>query len=1099
MTQTCECCEGIEKITPLTVVNRPGLDALAYRVGTHAAFLETMKARLSGFWLEVPREELGPDGRPRVDRIYPLRGLTTRESDDPAIALLDAWAMVGDVLTFYQERIANEGYLRTATERRSVLELVRLIAYGLRPGVAASVFFALTLEKDHSVKLKRNELRAQSVPGPGELPQTFENSEELEARAEWNTLSPRMTRPQRQTTIRNVVNNVSRPRVYLKGISTNLKANDPLLVDFGSNRPELFRVIEVEQDAAADRTLVKLRPWIESAGAASRITTLREKIAGLTAAAAPHSASAAVQQALAALEELQKQIDEGATEAELAKRIKEEVLPTLSETAAALSPRATVIGPLLNNVITELGAAAETLATNAPATTATTEAAATTDGSGSSRGEGDELIGALTGLVKPASIPPRNSLNLARDVNTSFALKADTGLQLIGAFQPFLRGRIQTALTNVAVTGKNPIRVYALRVKAAPFGHNAPLRSEIVDRRVPPPPGEQGIKKVVIYQEWILNDPFNEGGTPSKSPHQLKVLYLDAEYKIQPNSWVAILKKGGTQIITQLGDAGVRNESLAAYGVSGNSTRLDLTAEWISNPSEVAFSVIRSTVVLAQSEELPLAEEPIDDEICGGAGNEDEIELDRLYSDLKSGRWLIVSGERTDIKDAPGAAGAIVTGVRASELVMLAAVSHRFDPDLPGDKTHTFIKLAQKLEYCYKRDTITIYANVVKANHGETRTEVLGGGDATKPFQSFTLRQPPLTYVASPTPAGAESTLKVFVNDVQWHKTDTLAELSPADRKFITRTDDEGKTTVVFGNGERGARLPTGAENIRAIYRNGIGQAGNVRAEQISLLVTRPLGVKEVINPLRASGGADKEGRDLARKNAPLTVTALDRLVSTEDYADFARTFAGIGKSVAARFSDGRRELVHVTIAGADDIPIDESSDLFRNLTQALRQFGDPFQPFKVEVRELKFLVISARVRILPDYLWDPVVTNVRAKLLDTFSFERRELAEDVLLSEAISAMQSVKGVAHVDVDLLRGIPEKTADERNPGQRRLLTPTEIVAKINEPLRDALGKVIKEPLSRVTVNLAGFEAGVIRPAQLAYLTPDVPETLILNQI
>ena len=60
------------------------------------------------------------------------------------MALFDAWATIGDVLTFYQERIANEGYLRTATERRSVLELARLVGYQPRPGVAASVHLAYT-------------------------------------------------------------------------------------------------------------------------------------------------------------------------------------------------------------------------------------------------------------------------------------------------------------------------------------------------------------------------------------------------------------------------------------------------------------------------------------------------------------------------------------------------------------------------------------------------------------------------------------------------------------------------------------------------------------------------------------------------------------------------------------------------------------------------------------------------------------------------------------------------------------------------------------------------------------------------------------------
>ena len=49
-----------------------------------------------------------------------LRGLTTRADDDFTIALIDAWAVVSDVLTFYQERQANEHYLRTATERRSI-------------------------------------------------------------------------------------------------------------------------------------------------------------------------------------------------------------------------------------------------------------------------------------------------------------------------------------------------------------------------------------------------------------------------------------------------------------------------------------------------------------------------------------------------------------------------------------------------------------------------------------------------------------------------------------------------------------------------------------------------------------------------------------------------------------------------------------------------------------------------------------------------------------------------------------------------------------------------------------------------------------------
>lgn len=70
-------------------------------------------------------------------------------------------------------------------------------------------------------------------------------------------------------------------------------------------------------------------------------------------------------------------------------------------------------------------------------------------------------------------------------------------------------------------------------------------------------------------------------------------------------------------------------------------------------------------------------------------------------------------------------------------------------------------------------------------------------------------------------------------------------------------------------------------------------------------------------------------------------------------------------------------------------------------------------------------MVVSANILILQDYQWESVVTRLRSTLLDAFSFERRELGQDVLLSEVFSVMQSVRGVAYVDIDFFGGIPEK--------------------------------------------------------------------------
>lgn len=1017
MKELCGCCEGLEKAVPLSTANRPYLDTLSYRVGTHATFLETMVARLTDHYLDIATETGD------IKKIHPLQNLRVHSPDDPSIALLDAWAIVADVLTFYQERIANEGYLRTATERRSILELAKLVGYKLRPGVSSSVFLAFNLEKGYDVTIDPG-MRVQSLPGPGELPQPFETGEPLKARVAWNSLGARMTQPQ-NITFQNIsldppqIGAIS--KIYLEGTATRLEANDPLLFVFSNENLVFRQVDDVDAQTAENRTVLTLQPTSNVA---------------FTAAGAEFG-----------------------------------VGRRLTAVSAENSSEAVII-------------------------------------------ERSPMAELLSSLLEPPSRPPASSRLLQRSLEKAvdprlenvYSSQSDISPQLLLAFSPNLKSTFYPAWQNATFesSASNLLSIQALRVKAAPFGHNAPLELVQYPRRVPQ------------YAEWSLAE---------EDP---KEIYLDAEYdKILPQSWVLIerplpanqedtgpldfLKTDQSQGIGWIAAKveKVRTVSRAGYGITGTVTRLVLNKEWLTE-TEVAsevrinISLLRGTTVYAESEALVRAEEPIEDDVCG-----DEIELDGLYDGLKSGRWLIVSGERGDIPFIEGS-----SQVRISELVMLAAVANgrktieaqaqstvETTPGgnadkplpLPDDRTHTFLKLSESLAYCYRRGTVSIYANVTKATHGETRNEVLGSGDGSLAFQEFQLRQSPLTYLAAATPAGAESTLRVRVNDVLWHETDSLAGLDPVDRSYITATDDDGKTAVVFGNGQHGSRLPTGVENVRAVYRSGIGKPGNAKAGQISLLATRPLGVKGVINPLPATGGADRENRDQARRNVPLAVLALDRLVSVQDYADFTRTFAGIGKARAAKLSDGRRQVVFITIAGAEDIPIDYHSDLYINLLSALRKFGDPHQQIRVEIRELLLLVISAKVRVKPDYLWDKVEPAVKAALLDTFSFERRDLGQDVLLGEVMSTIQGVQGVEYVDVDVIAGIPEKRPDN---GVRRILTPEEIVDEIGKVLNSTGGP---QPRPRIRVNLADVEEGIFRPDQIAYLTPDVPDTLILTEL
>lgn len=1020
---TCGCCQGTTVLTPVEIYNPPGQSTLSYRVGTHARFLQSMKARLSS--QDFPA----------------LAKLTTRDPGDFSIALLDGWAMVGDVLSFYQERIAIEGYLRTASERKSVLELARLVGYAPRPGVSATVYLAYTLDQGQNVTIPKGS-RAQSVPKPGQLPQSFETAEALGAYAALNAIPPRLKKPQYIT-----LDNLQ--TLYTQGIAANLKVGDILLLGFSGNTHALARVKKAETDPLQNHTALELD--LLDPTLATKAKAVVKRFIKFTDFGISENNNQA--------KGIARKIEAAANPIEL--------LDELKAKATAPSTNANVAS-WLKEMVKELQALT-------PKPVTISEAAILAEDTTT------PLAKVVGGLLKPASLPPASSRVLQRNLTQIYARESDQLPVMFGALFPAIREKTYLGYANTRPAGDAPLQsLEVMRVKASLFGHN------IVPLPEPPVIGiiEAAVAGFGVGTAWA-----------DLGANLGSLLALDGEYsQIKAGSQVVIRRPksegDSTPIYIYASVQSVDSLTLKAANVAAKVSVLHLgfgagTTQWLTTAEQGIEKILRQTQVYAAGEALPLALEPITLEIAKEGqvveGESQDLELDALYQGLESGRWAIVYGERSDI---PG-----TTGVYGAELLMIASVEHRFARvssdgknfiDLPGDTRHTFVRFAKPLEYTYKRETVLLYANVVKASHGETKVEVLGGGDASKAFQTFVLKQPPLTYTAAPTAAGAESTLEVRVNGVDWHQTASLVGLAPTDRVYQIRIDDDGKISVVFGNGKQGARLPTSLENVQATYRSGIGMPGNVEARQISLLMTKPLGVKDVINPLPASGGADRESRDLARKNAPKAIQALDRLVSVQDYADFAQSFAGIGKASASEL----RGLVHVTIAGAEDIPIDPTSDLFRNLLLALQTLGDPYQTVVLALRELKLLVVEAKVRLLPDYNWENVEPQIRSSLLDSFGFERRELAQSVFASEVISSIQAIPGVAYLDLETFGALGAADLATGNPLERLKFDPQ------GQPL----------PLpKRVLARPARYQQGKLLAAELIFLSPQAPDTLILTEI
>jgi predicted phage baseplate assembly protein len=1063
MRQSCGCCAGTERLTPAETANPPGLDSLHYRAGTHGSFLETMLARLSSL---------------RIGSTSPLAGLKARTGDDPSIALLDAWATVADVLTFYTERIANEGYLRTATERASILELARLVGYRLRPGLAASTYVAYLLDvvpgQDTSVTIPAAS-RIQSVPGPGELPQSFETAEGLYAQASWNTLRPRPTRP--------VVPAHGMKVLYAAGISTQLNPNDRVLLGIpGEAAPDVRRAASAIADPAENRTAVTLQPVEPQRG-------------GRKPPAVPHGPGAAV----LALGDLIGPLAEPPSRPPASARQLDRDPAALFALGSDLGPQLlATLNPAIRGAVYQAWAGV-TLATPPPPDRllaqrlravpfgATAPLKPILNDNGAVIGTEEWPLSGL-GTIRarvsyqrgvPASMIADLTVGVSSATATVPALPADQTYQL-GALGSV---RVQSATDGtgmLTLTFSGSItRTMTIGMPLIEMGAPAPVSigsgpspvafDDQPDTLWSPEPGQTlhgtiGDHRITVglSDRPRTLDISYQALLPAQ---QKNVLLLDAVYdRIQPDTWAVIERVGDDPLVARI--TKVETVSHAEYNIAATVTRLTLDRDWLTG-DDVLLSAVRQVSVYAQSEPLDLVPEPRDDPVKG-----DAIELDALYGGLPTGRFLIVSGERTDI---PATAG-----VQGTELVMLAGAEQSVDPDLPGDTVHTTIRLAKPLKYEYKRDTVRIFGNVVKATHGESSSEVLGSGDGSKPAQAFALHRSPLTYLAAVTPTGAQSTLEVRVDGLLWHEADTLAFAGPVDHAYTTQTDDHDATTVIFGDGARGARLPTGAENVRAAYRTGIGRPGNVLAGQITQLQSRPLGVSGVTNPLPATGGADRDTLDQARRNVPLAVLALDRLVSVPDYADFARARAGIGRASAVRLSDGTNTVVHLTIAGTDDIPIDETDDLFQNLRQSLSAFGDASQPVQVAVRELLLIVMAAAVHVDADHRFDLLEPQIRAGLLDRFRFGHRDLGQVVFQSELIATIQAVPGVDRVVIDALGVAPAG------------LTPAQLQA-FADGLAPPPPQLIPVELARPDPQGHG-----ILPAQLALLSPLLPDTLILKE-
>ena len=1088
----CHCCIVPIARAPAELWNRPGLSTLAYRIGTFGTF----------------RAALLED----IAKQTELAGLTTRESDDYAITLLELFAAVGDVLTFYNERIVNELFLRTARERDSILRLVRLIGYRLNPGLAATAMLAFTLDDRELTRIRRG-LKVMSIPGQDERPQTFETIEELLADARLNALpvypppvplnalaqgnssAPVIARPDplnqgdrilifglgtvEEKTVTGIEHGGDGDRLTFSPAVQAPKLSPDVaravkfvrrLRFFGHNAPESYQAYSTDPDTAP-----MLRWTTVTAGDPGYEVDFAKKYVSYYPLDTRYEDMKPGTQVLVDVgpglkvnPRLRTAIVTATKDGPAALGQTLYAQPHLQDTVTHVGLRPTIrgrpfsalaIGPVRKAVARNGAGAVITLYPDFP-------------------GEPPRVLGEITASEDPAMIrvnPEGESERWEYFIcDQEGRLKQmspwtdeeeweDRGGELTSRPVPLLladktlyvfargaAGSVCVCAINPTLSAWESLEGDTTSVPAAVSwgGTRIDVFARGSDRAL-----WWRSRAASTWNEWK-----SLGGTLATAPaavaipmNRIDVVALDDDGALIHRRWTgsswtewlnlagsakdepAVIATGADRVEVfvrgdddQLWQIARTGDTWGSWKPLGGTLASAPTVVFDSGHVHVCARSTDSTLVVRN-----YTSGSWDDwkSVGDGLGYIPDRRETRIYEiaspDIEFRTYdypSAITGGRVAARmvDAPG-----LDGLDKGRRIMLDEGTGRFParvtasrpvattPGTPAD--HLLIDFDPPVPRRFRH--AKLLGNLVEASHGETQPEEpLGNGDATKAFQKFRLRRAPLTYLQTETQIEGTAELEVRINGELWQEVPSLYGRRPRERIYTARQTDKGETELTFGDGRTGARVPTGAMNVNANYRTGLGLEGRVRAGQLAIPLERPVGLRSVTNPSRADGGADPETRDDARAAAPATVRTFGRMVSLRDFEWLAATSGLVARAKATWVWHKLEKTVHLTVAGSGGTPL--SVDALTKLDSALRTARDPNRP--LFLANLVRIPIVLRAKLLRETRFeaDAVVAAARTALVEHFAFEHMAPGRTVHASDVYAVLQDAKGVRAVDVDL---------------------------------------------------------------------------------
>jgi hypothetical protein len=886
-------CEGSS--FPEVISNVPGLETLDYRVGDFTSFRNALLQSLPG---EVELANWKPSS-----------------TSDLALQMIEWWAYLADILTFYNQRIANQDYLRTADLDASVRNLVSVLGYRPRPGIGATATLAALVSGSKTITLPQG-MSVQSKPGPGSAPQIFELLQSTTAQPGGAISAD----PDTSSAVLGADGSV-----LLQGTISSIKTGDLLLlVEKGWNGSDLNYVVA---------NVLNVQPQLSPRGVNNTRVVLSNSPLPVLSGANPYTASNyRLLRSTQTARLFQYGVD---IDLSLIYNPGASGQADLDSVTRLIQPGNLVLFDSLNG----------------------------------------QTGGAFQGISapQPAPPPPPPPPSIPTEPVWTFPTLGDLGIDF-GPISLDLMAKKQVA----------PLAPQIAKPAAASSGFHSEMKAA------------EGGLEVISKESSLLGDPeafgIGSGSAAATQPLPPAGMYLAAVDTYTELIWYAdnptnpTVRSSPTTGIPVLHSEITFTPSVSAPAANSLVVRYGWQDVGVlMSPPATSFDGT-ADLIAVQPPEFPTGE------------------VAALLQD-QNGNGDYVSGA--------------VNPATPSEL--------QLSENLP---LTVELPLAPTLN-----PPINLLTNLLPFTRGKTVTnEVLGSGDATQTGQVFQLAKSPLTYLLSAVSTSGNnytSTLQVWVNGVRWQEQPSFYGQEANATIFVTREDDSGVTSVQFGDGINGARLPSGTNNVTANYRYGSG-ANAPASGTLTVINTPQPGLASIQNPVAAGGGSDPELSGQIRQYAPLSVLTFGRAISGDDYEAIAASTPGVTRASAVWSFDADEERTVVTVYVGDDQAAHDAAQL------ALSGDADPNRPVSVVLATPVPLTITMTLAVNPNYDLNATAALAVTALTDPnaglFGTNRMGIGQAVYRSQIYAACLSVPGAMAVhNLSVMGAIPDGHEYRFDPG------------------------------------------------------------------